>query len=192
MGHSDSSARSRRSPFVVLADWIIGHRLLTVILLVAMTCVAGIGHYDPYLILSDHVAPTDGAPANDKEGKRRRAKPPTNNISPIRVAAGDVIVVAQSDEFFTREGADAIRDAVAAIEALPHVDNIFWMDEAPMLNIFGLPEPILPRGSATQTRFDAARKRAIEHPLGRRTASLGRRINDVANGHHELVARSTG
>ena len=161
---SVSIDRGRRGPFVVLADWIIGHRLLTAILLVAMTVIAGIGHYDPYLILSDHAVASDHR-SPDKTRRSRRAVNPPPNISPIRVAAGDVIVVARSEEFFTRAGADAIRDAVEAIEALPHVDDVFWMDEAPMLNIFGLPEPIFPRGNATQTRFDAARQRAIEHPL---------------------------
>ena len=39
------------------------------------------------------------------------------------------------------------------------------MDRAPPLNLFGLPEPILPNGNAPQGRFDAAKKAALTHPL---------------------------
>ncbi|NND97150.1 MAG: MMPL family transporter, partial [Pirellulaceae bacterium] len=90
---------------------------------------------------------------------------PPANVDPIQVDTGSVIVVADSDDFFTPEGAEAIRDAVAAIEALPQVDSLLWMDRAPMMNIFGLAEPILPRKNASKNRFDAAKKRALEHPL---------------------------
>jgi predicted RND superfamily exporter protein len=39
------------------------------------------------------------------------------------------------------------------------------MDEAPPVNIFGLPEPLLPRSEASAQRFAAARKKALAHPL---------------------------
>ncbi len=45
------------------------------------------------------------------------------------------------------------------------VTSVLWMDRAPMMNIFGLPEPILPRGNASELRFQQARQRALEHPL---------------------------
>ncbi|MEM9657995.1 MAG: efflux RND transporter permease subunit, partial [Planctomycetota bacterium] len=86
-------------------------------------------------------------------------------VEPVQVARGDVIVVARSDSFFTPEGADAIRAAVAALLELDQVRDILWMDQAPMMNLFGLPEPILPRGHASMARFEAARERALEHPL---------------------------
>ena len=39
------------------------------------------------------------------------------------------------------------------------------MDRVPLLNIFGLPEPIVPSENASQIRFDAAKKKALANPL---------------------------
>ncbi|MGB7346496.1 MAG: efflux RND transporter permease subunit [Pirellulaceae bacterium] len=146
-----------------LADWIVDHRLWAFLLIVVATVLAGIGHYDPYILLSEPTANVQSRAANASDESESEQPPP--NVAPIRINAGDVIVVAQSDAFFTPEGAEAIRDAVAAIETLPHVQNVFWMDEAPMVNIFGLAERILPRRNATQVRFDEAKEQAIQHPL---------------------------
>ncbi len=153
--------------FGLLADWIIDHRLVTFALLVALTVVMAIGHIDPYLILPE---PTDrdAATASSRQATDSAAddqQHPPANVQPVRVAYGDVIVVATSKHFFTPAGSDAIRAAVDALESLDHVDRILWMDRAPMLNIFGLPEPILPRKNASPARFEAAKKRALDHPL---------------------------
>ncbi|MGB7323744.1 MAG: MMPL family transporter [Rubripirellula sp.] len=149
--------------FSRIANWIVDHRWIAAVLLVAWTVLMAIGHYDPRLILPEpnvepvrRQAPSESAPLPASVG---------SNVNPVRVASGDVIVVAHSDDFFTPDGADAIRDAVAAIEALDHVDSVFWMDDAPPLNIFGLPEPILPGRNASATRYTDARERALQHPL---------------------------
>ena len=39
------------------------------------------------------------------------------------------------------------------------------MDQIPVLNIFGLREPLFPRAESSQRRFTAARERALSHPL---------------------------
>lgn len=166
-----------------VADWIIDHRRVTTVLLVIWTALMAVGHYDPYLILPDSMPlPAAYLRQEDERTAREAAfdeafeeaianqddETPvavTRDVSPIRVAAGDVIVVARSDDFFTPDGADAIRAAVAALESLDHVESILWMDEAPMMNVFGLPEPILPSRNASPTRFAAAKQRALEHPL---------------------------
>jgi len=124
-----------------------------------------IGHYDPKLILPAPVI----VPTVKTGGSELMPAAPTpsvgSRVNPIRVSQGDVIVVVQSDGFFTPDGADAIRDAVAAIESLPQVTSVFWMDDAPPLNIFGLPEPILPGPNASAQRYLDAKKRALDHPL---------------------------
>ena len=148
--------------FGILADWIVDHRGLTLVLLIAATVLAGIGQYDPYLLLPEPKVerevteddPFDSGPSS-----------PMPDVSPVRVESGDVIVVARSDAFFTPDGAEAIRSVVDALESLDQVDSIFWMDRAPMLNIFGLPEPVLPRRNASTARFQSARQRALDHPL---------------------------
>ncbi len=153
--------------FGLLADWIIDHRWVTFFLLVVLTTVMAIGHVDPYLILPEPVAAEPQMEVDDTspDGADDEPSVPPPNVQPIRVAAGDVIVVARSNDFFTPAGADAIRAAVDALESLDHVDRVLWMDRAPMMNIFGLPEPILPQKNASPARFDAAKKRALEHPL---------------------------
>ncbi|MCG8650271.1 MAG: hypothetical protein MI861_10575, partial [Pirellulales bacterium] len=155
------------SRFGLLADWIIDHRWITFFLLVMFTAVMAVGHVDPYLLLPEPTA--SEAPAEDEASEDSEASEtiqPLPNVQPVRVARADVIVVAKSDNFFTPAGTQAIRAAVDALESLDHVDNILWMDRAPMLNIFGLPEPILPRSkNASAARFAAARQRALEHPL---------------------------
>ncbi len=42
-----------------------------------------------------------------------------------------------------------MRAVVEALENEPTVDNVLWLDRAPPLNIFGLPEPIFPRSDAS-------------------------------------------
>ncbi len=51
------------------------------------------------------------------------------------------------------------------MENEPTVDNVLWLDRAPPLNVFGLPEPIFPRSDASPERFAAAKKKAQDHPL---------------------------
>lgn len=133
-------------------------------MIIAWTALMAVGHYDPKLILPDKKIAQSVAP---EERSERPPPPPSvgSRVNPVRVSDGDVIVVAQSPGFFTSDGADAIRDAVAAIEALPHVRSVFWMDDAPPLNIFGLPEPILPGRNASPQRYQDARQRAMQHPL---------------------------
>ena len=163
------------SQFGRLADWIIDHRWISFSLIAALTVVTAIGHYDPMILLPDPAPakmpkkeaaqqPQDSTDADADANEAVEADPPPN-VQPIQVASGNVIVVAQCEDFFTPDGADAIRDAVRAIEALPQVTRVFWMDQAPMMNIFGLAEPILPRRNATEIRYKAAKQRALEHPL---------------------------
>ena len=134
-----------------------------------------IGHIDPYLIRSlldsGQVESTDPQPLDQaattsrEEGFSAPPRRPPPNVSPVQVSGGDVMVVAESDSFFTPQGVQAIRNVVEAIEDLPQVTSVMWMDLAPPLNLFGLPEPILPKSDAPQSRFDAAKKAALQHPL---------------------------
>lgn len=154
------------SRFGLLADWIIDHRRLSLFVLVVWTVVMAIGHYDPYLLLPEPTPERRETVEEEEDaGFDQRPTGPIPQVSPIRVANGDVIVVARSEDFFTPQGAEAIRDVVETLESLDQVDSLLWMDEAPMMNIFGLAEPILPSANASQERFDAARQRALDHPL---------------------------
>ena len=146
--------------FGILADWIVDHRWTTFVLIVIWTTLMTIGHIDPYLIIPEPPPPDLTAEAEDDAPRGRPA-----NIKPLQVADGDVIIVATSDDFFTPDGSAAIRDAVSAIEELPQVTGVLWMDRAPPLNIFGLQEPIFPKRNVTQSRLDRAKERSVNHPL---------------------------
>ena len=77
----------------------------------------------------------------------------------------EAVLVIKSPAIFTPEGSKAFRKVVDRVDRLDVVASVRSLDQAPPLNIFGLSEPILPRGNATQQRFDVARKKAISHPL---------------------------
>ena len=77
----------------------------------------------------------------------------------------DTLLVIQSKQFFTYEGAQVLRGIVERLEAMQAIESVTWMDNAPPLNIFGLAEPVVPRGKASDQRFAVAKEKAIKHPL---------------------------
>ncbi len=145
-----------------LANLVVDHPFLATLLLVAVTGFSTLGHVDPDFferLTAEPQAETEQAEAS---GDTSRKLP---DVEPIQVGRGDVVLVAEADDFFTPAAADAMRAAVEAVEALPQVGSVFWMDRAPVMNIFGLREPILPRATASAARFADAKKRALAHPL---------------------------
>ena len=77
----------------------------------------------------------------------------------------DAVMVVETADLFSPVGAQAMRAIVEDLEKTDLVDNVVWLDEIPMLNIFSLPQPILPHESASQARFDLAREKALRHPF---------------------------
>ena len=145
-----------------LANLVVDHPLVATLLLVLVTGVATLGHVDPDW-LERMTAQSQAAPEQmEASGDTSRKLP---DVEPIQVGRGDVVLVVEADDFFTPAAADAMRAAVEAVEALPQVQSVFWMDRAPVMNIFGLREPILPRATASKARFADAKERALAHPL---------------------------
>ncbi len=95
-------------------------------------------------------------------GRRRNADRP---IGGMTLFSSEVMILASCDDFFRPAAARAIRDVVDTLTALPEVSYITWMDNAPPLNIFGLPEPALPDHRSSQTAFDLAKQRAMKNPM---------------------------
>lgn len=152
--------------FRKLAVLSVERRAFVAILLALISGVAVIGHVQPRLVI-------DLIESFSEEGERD-AQPPAidsnqvrdlPDVSPFSLSRSDVVIVVESDNFFTSEAAKALRAVVDALEDLDQVDNLIWMDRVPMLNIFGLPEPLFPRSEASPQRFAAARKKAMQHPL---------------------------
>lgn len=151
-------------PFDKLSYWIVDRRWAPMLVIIALTAVACVGHSNPRSLLDliDQVDPVEpGLSFNEQYPDA----PP--NVDPVSISNSDAIIVARSKQFFTPEGAAAMRRVVDDLEELDQVRNILWMDRVPILNIFGLPEPLFPRSKASQQRFDAAKQKALAHPLVR-------------------------
>lgn len=168
---AESPPQPRFSPTGRLFARLVDHPWACLVVGAVVTLLAISGYRDPGWVRrqledaglveakarADQPAQGQG-PANRRLGRTGRGRGSA-------VGRGDAVLVVESPVIFTRAGADALRGIVARLESLPAVAGVTWLDTAPPLNIFGLAEPILPRGAATAARFEVARKRAVEHPL---------------------------
>lgn len=142
----------------------VSHRSVTLVFLAVISLIAAIGHLRPGLVRSLFVTEDDSAlSAEDLDATAADVPPP--NVDPVSLSDSDAVIVVRGDRFFTPEGAAALRHVVDELESLDHVRRILWMDRVPILNIFGLPEPLFPRTQASPERFAAARDKAMQHPL---------------------------
>ena len=155
--------------FSLATSWIVDRRWLSLLLVVALSLISIGGYVAPERIKSflgitanrSLETPTD-RPDEDTEDSES-TKPP--DVETIPTSGFDVVIVVESEQFFTSQGADAIRSIVQNLEEQDYVDDILWMDEIPSLNIFGLNEPLLPNKEAAPERFEKSKQNAREHPL---------------------------
>ena len=138
--------------------WVVDQPILTLALLFVISGAA-IGGYQAPRLLNQIF----GEEVFEAENDAAEADVP--DVEAISLVNADAILLVESDELFSPDGARAIRAIVAALEELPHVEDVLWLDEMPVVNIFGLPEPLLPSANAQQSKFDAAKEKALQHPL---------------------------
>ncbi len=143
--------------------WIVDRPFVAWLLLAFLSGVALVGYYDPSL-LTDLFTNSPENAADERRGTSDTAIV-SPNVDRISLSNSDAIVVVESDQFFTPDGAKMMRHVVKTLESQDHIRSVLWMDEAPPLNIFGLPQPLFPRSEASEQRFKAAKKTALEHPL---------------------------
>lgn len=143
--------------------WMVDHRRVTFSLIVMTTVLSLIGHIRPDWIRSLFVADKSARVASEESGEQEESRV-VPDVASFEIG-GDSIVVVQSKQFFTPVGTKMMRHVVKKLEDQDFVASILWMDRVPMLNIFGLPEPMLPRSEASAERFAAARDKAMKHPL---------------------------
>ncbi|MBS0203216.1 MAG: MMPL family transporter [Planctomycetes bacterium] len=154
------SARFGRS-----TAWIVDRPAWAYLFLFTITSIATVGYIAPERVRSlfqapapQTAAPVPAAPASATQKRRP-------SVEAFDLTRSDAILVIESDSVFTPAGAKALRTMIAALEAAPFIRNIVWMDRVPVLNIFGLNEPLFPNSDASPARFAAAREQALRHPL---------------------------
>jgi predicted RND superfamily exporter protein len=143
--------------------WIVDRPFAAWLLLACLSGLAMVGYYDPSL-LTDLFTNSPENPAAERRGPRDSAVA-VPDVDRISLSNSDAIVVVESDQFFTPDGAKMMRHVVETLKSQDYIRGVLWMDEAPPLNIFGLPQPLFPSSNASAKRFAAARKTALDHPL---------------------------
>ncbi|MGD9855327.1 MAG: RND family transporter [Planctomycetaceae bacterium] len=145
-----------------LANFAAGAPAAVLLLILTITAVALLGYIDPQRVsnlFGTAAADTSPAPSGNSDS----ADVP--DVERVSLSDADAILVIESDDFFTPDGALALRSIVEDLEALDYVDSILWMDRVPILNIFGFPQPLFPRAESSGSRFADAKERALRHPL---------------------------
>lgn len=148
--------------------WLVHHTVFMAIIVIGMTLVAIQGYRNPASVRQFFIrnAPAEGqASDNRRDEAVRKDRQPAPNVESVDLTRGDAILVIDSKKFFTRDGAKALQAIVDRLEELDYVSNVLWMDKVPILNIFGLPEPLFPRGEASPQRYAAVRDKALRNPL---------------------------
>lgn len=136
-------------------------------MILAVTGLALLGYVAPERLTRLFDSAPDPEATSDQPSARPRTYEAPPDVDPVSLSDSDVILVVDSKGFFTPDGTRALRRIVKSLEDLDQVDRILWMDEVPVLNIFGLQQPLLPRATASPRQFEEARKLALSHPLVR-------------------------
>ncbi|MEL6110390.1 MAG: MMPL family transporter, partial [Planctomycetota bacterium] len=143
-----------------LAKRSVEKRALVAAFVVAISSVAMTGYVRPSVF---HLNILKGE--QDSESQADREIDEQQSVSPISLSDADVVIVVEGEDFFTNESLEALRDSVNNLEALEQVAGVLWMGQLPVLNIFGLDDPLLPRSKASQNRLQKSREKAMFHPL---------------------------
>lgn len=162
--------RSQLSFSARLFSKVIDYPKTCLTALLAISAIAIGGYLDPAWP-SRWMAWARGTPAKLADAPAVSSpSEPQRNSQPRRrgrISGGrsDAVLVVKSPSIFTPDGAAAFRQVVENLRQLDVVASARSLDEAPPLNIFGLAEPILPRGHATPQRFEVSKQKAVNHPL---------------------------
>ncbi len=152
--------------------WIVDRPFFAYLVLILMSLMATVGYVAPERVRNlflraparDVVRPASPARLGGASQSPKTARP---DVEALDLTGSDAILVIASDEIFTPTGAQALRQMIGSLEALPYVRNVLWMDRVPVLNIFGLREPLFPKSQASPARFATAREHALRNPLVR-------------------------
>ncbi|HVW03118.1 MAG TPA: MMPL family transporter, partial [Planctomycetaceae bacterium] len=85
--------------------------------------------------------------------------------SEFQITRSDCLLIVHTPELFTPRVMEAVRQMVRDVKALDTVDSLIWVESVPVMNLFGLPDPLIPPDGSSAERLALARTRALEHPL---------------------------
>lgn len=157
-----------RRQFDRATTWIVDRPLITLAVIVSITGLAVLGHRDPdffrrLITTAERETDSPREPRSASRGNASQVETP--DVEAFSLTDADAVLVVESQSFFSPTGAKALRYVVEQLEAQEYVRHVLWMDRVPILNIFGLPEPLFPRSQASEQQFEAAREKALQHPL---------------------------
>lgn len=143
---------------------MVDHPATVTIFILVLSVIALLGYTMPEEVRG-WFTPTPVVQEQQKPSKPAKKREEVPDVDPISLTDAHTILVIDSDEFFTTDGIKALRAIVEKLESLDYVKSVFWLDDIPNLNIFGLREPIIPNKRASEKRLQAAKEKAIAHPL---------------------------
>ncbi|MBP85900.1 MAG: RND transporter [Planctomycetaceae bacterium] len=138
-----------------LADTVTRHRFLTFFVLAATTALSICGHL---------YVPQPNSAGNESSEERPRVR---NASRDFTGRSADCFLVVETTDVFTPQTVTALREMVAEVERLPYVESLTWVDTIPVLNVFGLRDPVLPPSDASAEMFAEVREEVSKHPLVR-------------------------
>lgn len=152
-----------------IAEFFARARWTFALFLAAMTALA-IWGYRPQPAERPPIRSLDELAKSQQEESEEAVVDPlkvSQVTSEFNLSRSDAFLVVECSDLFRSESARAVRAMVAAIEDLPIVDTVFWLDNVPMLNVFGFAEPLLPENDASSASFRQSKDRLLNHPLAR-------------------------
>lgn len=152
------------------------HPVWVALLLSAITALAILGTKDPGFFRDlatkfSQQSPTEAPQPEPETPLARPTQQPRQpaarqqSASPLQLTGYDVALVVQSEDFFTPAGSDALRELVASLRDMPMIAKLFWLDDAPPINLFSLRQSAFPKSSATDRQFERAKEIALSNPL---------------------------
>ncbi len=140
-------------------SWIVNKPLITALLLLAISSLSCVGHFSPTTFRKLFSLGTE---ATESEEESDFAKRP--EVDSFQFFSHGLLL-AQSDDFFTPEGVAAMQAVVKSLESKPFIKNVTWMEDIPPLNLFGLPEPVFPKRTASPELYEKAKQKALKNPF---------------------------
>ena len=140
-------------------NWIVRLPVLTLAVIGVVSLIALVGYFNRGLVTQ--LWSEESAEPSSFSERASKGPPPVSGFS----FEAESVIVVETDQLFSSVGVKAMREIVAELENQDFVRDVIWLDEIPMLNIFSMPQPVLPHASASDKRFELAKEKALKHPF---------------------------